>query len=391
MPPSLPKSVLALFVVPLVTATLSISTPTQAAETLVADGKVVTYERLRDTDTPAVGFQMDSNGYRNIYLLDCENRRFLWVKNIDLRTGRETERPKSAEWKSMNARSTVTNAVYQASCPGSRTTDSEFNFNRTQGTQGAWGWNGPAAITSFSTLGIKLGVTFLPGRSCDEALFFVEAKQKLPSLGFQIDGQEFGYVEPEFLEIDEGFSSIFALSKNGLAALKRGYQLRLESSLGVLNVSLQGSAASFNNAYNNCLASYQNEQTMSSGTEISLQEALQPLEAMWGLDSSEGCLDTDWKYRVFIGRHKWTDQGGMYIDKEKPPQLSFYEGYCEFGTARQQGNRINLESHCQQEEIEFDGITVIEIVNPNLINIQIPDWRGESTLHRCPDYAEIPQ
>jgi hypothetical protein len=367
----------------LVPALLFLSTPAFPAETLVADGKVVTYERLPDTDTPAVGFQMDSKGYRNIYLLDCQNRRFLWVKNINLSTGRETNRAANAEWKPMNARSTVTNAVYQASCPGAGRTTSEFSFHRAQGTQGAWSWDGPRAITFFPSLDIKMGVLFLPDESCDEALFYIQANQKLPSLGFTIDGRSFGYVKPEFVEGQGTIDSVFSLSRSGLSALKRGYRLILDSNLGSLNVSLSGSSASFTQAYNNCMALHRGEKLAENAISVNLADVLIPLEGWWGLDDPLGCRDEDGQYRIFLGRLAWNDDGTPYISKNELFRIAFYEGNCVFTKAKQLGNKIQLDSLCDSEGEKYSGTTTIEVINPDTLSVNIANWGGFSTLFRC--------
>ena len=86
-----------------------------AGDTLMVEGKRVTYYPSQ----PGIAeFYVDSKGYRNVYLLRCADRQFRWERNILLSTGRETGNNAGAEWKPMNSRSTITNAVYQAICPG---------------------------------------------------------------------------------------------------------------------------------------------------------------------------------------------------------------------------------------------------------------------------------
>lgn len=95
--------------------------------TLVVDGTPIIYTPVPEVQPYAVTFQMESKGYRNIYRLDCQSRKYLWTNNIELRTQQETTNTAGAEWKLMSDTSTITNAVYQASCPqllGSNTADS---------------------------------------------------------------------------------------------------------------------------------------------------------------------------------------------------------------------------------------------------------------------------
>ncbi|WPL12937.1 MULTISPECIES: hypothetical protein [Thiorhodovibrio] len=285
----------------------------------------------------------------------------------------------------MTPRSTVTNAVYQASCPGSRTPDSEFNFNRAQGTQGAWSWDGASAITRFPDLGVHIAVIFLPDASCDEALFAVEAGQKLPSLGFKIDRRNFGYVEPEVSQFEDRFVSGFPLSKSGLAALKHGYKLILESNLGTLRVSLRGSSASFTQAYNNCMAIHSGDTVANSATDVALADVLKPLEGWWALNNVFNCADVDGDSRIFIGRIAWDNSGRPYISEGERFRVAFHEGNCVFTSAKQQGNKIKLESRCAQEDEKYSGVTRLKILSPNLLNIQIANWGGFSQLFRCPD------
>jgi hypothetical protein len=88
-----------------------------AANTLLVDGKTIVFEARDVNGNDAAVFQMESNGYQNTYLLDCENQRFLWISNIYLRAGEETGNSNGAEWRDMNQRSSIANAVYQAVCP----------------------------------------------------------------------------------------------------------------------------------------------------------------------------------------------------------------------------------------------------------------------------------
>ncbi len=85
--------------------------------TLVVDGTTITYKPVPEIQQYGVTFQMDSKGYRNIYRLDCQGRKYLWTNNIELRTNQETTNTAGAEWKMMSEKSTITNAVYEAICP----------------------------------------------------------------------------------------------------------------------------------------------------------------------------------------------------------------------------------------------------------------------------------
>lgn len=84
---------------------------------LVVDGRLIRYEPFQGKNQ-AVSFQMESKGYQNTYLLDCPNQRFLWLENVDLRTGEATENNADADWKALNPRSTVANAVHREACLG---------------------------------------------------------------------------------------------------------------------------------------------------------------------------------------------------------------------------------------------------------------------------------
>lgn len=95
--------------------------------TLVVDGTPITYKSVPEIQQYAVSFQMESKGYRNIYRLDCQGKKYLWTNNIELRTNQETSNTTGAEWKMMSDTSTITNAVYEAICPqllGSKPADS---------------------------------------------------------------------------------------------------------------------------------------------------------------------------------------------------------------------------------------------------------------------------
>lgn len=87
------------------------------ASSLVVEGTLVNYQPVPEVRPNTVAFQTETKGYRNIYLLDCLERKYYWAKNIELRTQQETTNTAGAEWKMMSEKSTITNAVYQASCP----------------------------------------------------------------------------------------------------------------------------------------------------------------------------------------------------------------------------------------------------------------------------------
>lgn len=85
------------------------------AETLFAEGQSIEYWQA-DNPTETF-FRFSMTGYENTYRLDCRNRRFLWVQNRDLSSGRITDNNAGAEWRDMNPNSKITNAVYAKTCP----------------------------------------------------------------------------------------------------------------------------------------------------------------------------------------------------------------------------------------------------------------------------------
>lgn len=88
--------------------------PDVGGKTLAVEAKRVSFS----LDAPAlVRFSFDSKGYRNTYLLDCENRQFRWIQNVRLSTGAVTGNSTGADWKPLNPRSTISNAVFNAACP----------------------------------------------------------------------------------------------------------------------------------------------------------------------------------------------------------------------------------------------------------------------------------
>lgn len=98
------------------------------ASSLVVEGTLVNYQPVPEVRPNTVAFQTETKGYRNIYLLDCQDRKYYWAKNIELRTQQETTNTAGAEWKMMSEKSTISNAVYQASCPqllGSKPAESD--------------------------------------------------------------------------------------------------------------------------------------------------------------------------------------------------------------------------------------------------------------------------
>ncbi len=115
---------------------------------ITVDGTVVAYQPVPEVKAGTVAFQMESKGYRNIYLLDCLERKYIWAKNIDLRTNQATDNNAGAEWKMMSEKSTVTNAVYDAICPqllGSNSAVTQSNCIRTESyIPDGWCQPGPA-------------------------------------------------------------------------------------------------------------------------------------------------------------------------------------------------------------------------------------------------------
>jgi len=106
--------------VPMVASVLSLVAVHAVADgRLTLDGKTVMYGPSARGDQ-FVDFEVtvDTHDYGNVYVLDCENKRFLWTKNFLRSTGEDTGNSAGAEWKPMNPGSTITNAVYQEICPG---------------------------------------------------------------------------------------------------------------------------------------------------------------------------------------------------------------------------------------------------------------------------------
>ncbi len=118
---------------------------------LMVEGTPVSYQPQPEVSPHAVAFEMESKGYRNGYLLDCLERKYLWVKNVDLRTHQETGNHTGAEWKLMSEKSTITNAVYDAVCPqllGANAAVTPTDCIRTEPYLPAgWCQPGPADIT----------------------------------------------------------------------------------------------------------------------------------------------------------------------------------------------------------------------------------------------------
>lgn len=88
----------------------------QTEESLDVEGITVRYGP-RAADQAMAYFYFDMRGYRNTYLLDCENREFRWIENRRLTTGQVTGNSAGAVWRSLNPRSAKANAVYDAICP----------------------------------------------------------------------------------------------------------------------------------------------------------------------------------------------------------------------------------------------------------------------------------
>jgi len=80
------------------------------------DGETVSY-RPSSKGAPFVEFQVYTKGYRNTYTLNCASRQFLWTKNVLLATGKDTGNSAGAEWRALSPNSTLSNAVYRATCP----------------------------------------------------------------------------------------------------------------------------------------------------------------------------------------------------------------------------------------------------------------------------------
>ena len=118
---------------------------------LMVEGTPVSYQPQPEVSPHTVAFEMDSKGYRNGYLLDCLERKYLWVKNIDLRTHQETGNHTGAEWKLMSDKSIITNAVYDAVCPqllGANTAVTPTDCIKTEPYLPAgWCQPGPADMT----------------------------------------------------------------------------------------------------------------------------------------------------------------------------------------------------------------------------------------------------
>ena len=88
----------------------------QATRFIYADGARIEYDLIPDDGRFDVVFHVDGDAFRNVYRLDCSERRFLWIENIDLNTGLATDRAEGAKWRAMNPGSVKTNAVYDTAC-----------------------------------------------------------------------------------------------------------------------------------------------------------------------------------------------------------------------------------------------------------------------------------
>jgi uncharacterized protein YecT (DUF1311 family) len=90
---------------------------TGSMQALQVEGKTVRYEPSSTAPNQAI-FNFVSDGYRNTYALDCERRQFRWIENVRVSTGRVTGNSQGSDWRPMSPRSTISNAVYDAVCPG---------------------------------------------------------------------------------------------------------------------------------------------------------------------------------------------------------------------------------------------------------------------------------
>jgi len=82
---------------------------------LSVDGKTVSYWPS-PSDAKQAQFRFETKGYRNTYRLDCAGARFRWTENYDLATGQATANTDGAEWKPLNPKSAIANAVSDAIC-----------------------------------------------------------------------------------------------------------------------------------------------------------------------------------------------------------------------------------------------------------------------------------
>ncbi len=85
------------------------------AESISVEGITVPYKFVGSASD--IEFQVPSNGYRNTYYLNCDDQRFLWLRNEELSTGKDTGNAYGAEWRKLNPQSTIANAIFSAACP----------------------------------------------------------------------------------------------------------------------------------------------------------------------------------------------------------------------------------------------------------------------------------
>lgn len=90
---------------------------TGSMQALQVEGKTARYGSSSATPNEPI-FHFVSDGYRNTYALDCERRQFRWIENVRVSTGRVTGNSQGSDWRPMSPRSTISNAVYDAVCPG---------------------------------------------------------------------------------------------------------------------------------------------------------------------------------------------------------------------------------------------------------------------------------
>ena len=210
-----------------------------------------------------IEYAFDDDGYRNTYLLDCRGRRFLWIKNVRLATGRVTGNNREAEWRELNARSTISNAVYDRACasrsPKSGTLSAEPGYSRQpvelsySGGSGRWGWEGSLASTHFSDARISLWVRFGTEFGCRDGQFAIMGNDEIDSISFVIDGQRYNATSPTVVTLPTGDPlAFFTLSDAALHDLKAGRTLLLQTDEGDLWTSLEGSSRAFDGARANC-------------------------------------------------------------------------------------------------------------------------------------------
>jgi hypothetical protein len=95
---------------------VSSRTSRSAPQDVAVDGKVATFWPS-DLGGPFAEFEIESQGYRNTYLLDCDYRRFLWTANINIASGQQTNNAAGAQWRALSEKSTIANAVFRSICP----------------------------------------------------------------------------------------------------------------------------------------------------------------------------------------------------------------------------------------------------------------------------------